>query len=118
MTGLGWKPKCGDSRLTVGEELSRATTVAEVRVRPIYDDPPDSTAVEKGKGLSYSTAVEYSTIVENVRPDTDEVLAAALVDLGCTKKDAARRLAIAHARLLAEKREATEKNLMLEALRA
>jgi hypothetical protein len=56
--------------------------------------------------------------VENVRPDTDEVLAAALVDLGCTKKDAGRRLAIAHARLLAEQREATEENLMLEALRA
>ena len=99
-------------------------------MRPVYDDPPDSTAVEKGKGLSYSTAVEkstvveestaveYSTVVENVRPDTDEVLAAALVDLGCTKKDAGRRLAIAHARLSAAKREPTEENLMLEALRA
>ena len=80
--------------------------------------------MEKGKGLSFSTVVEDSTVVENstavenVRPDTDEVLAAALVDLGCTKKDAARRLAIAHARLLAGKRAATEENLMLEALRA
>jgi len=74
--------------------------------------------VEKGGGLSYSTAVEYSTVVENLRPVTDEVLAAALVDLVCTKKDAARRLAIAHARLLAGQRETTEENLMLEALRA
>ena len=93
-------------------------------MRPVYGDPPDSTVVEKGKGLSFftvvedSTVVENSTAVENVRPDTDEVLAAALVDLGCTKKDAARRLAIAHARLLAGKRAATEENLMLEALRA
>jgi len=62
--------------------------------------------------------VEKSTAVENLRPDTDDVLAAALVDLGCTKKDAGRRLAIAHARLLAEQREPTEENLMLEALRA
>ena len=74
--------------------------------------------MEKGGGLSYSTAVEYSTVVENLRPVTDEVLAAALVDLVCTKKDAARRLAIAHARLLAGQRETTEENLMLEALRA
>ncbi|HAK94159.1 MAG TPA: hypothetical protein DCM87_03930, partial [Planctomycetes bacterium] len=57
VTGLVWKPKCGESRLSLGEDLSRATTVAEVRVRPVYDDSPDSTIVGKGKGLSYSTAV-------------------------------------------------------------
>ncbi len=62
---------------------------------PVYGDPPDSTVVEN------STVVEYSTVVENLRPDTDEVLAAALVGLGWTKKDAARRRAIAHARLRA-----------------
>ncbi|HAK95737.1 MAG TPA: hypothetical protein DCM87_12255, partial [Planctomycetes bacterium] len=55
LTGLVWKPKCGDRRLSLGEELSRATTVAEVRVRPVYEDPPDSTVVEEGGGLSYST---------------------------------------------------------------
>ena len=87
-------------------------------MRPVYGDPPDSTVVEESTPVADSTAVEYSTVVENVRPDTNEVLAAALVDLGCSQKDAGRRLAIARTRLLAAQREATEENLMLEALRA
>ena len=56
---------------------------------PVYGDPPDS------------TVVEYSTAVENLRPDAGEVLAAALVGLGWTKKDAGRRRAIARTRLCA-----------------
>jgi len=45
-------------------------------VRPVYGDPPDSTVVEESTPVADSTAVEYSTVVENVRPDTDDVLAA------------------------------------------
>ena len=37
---------------------------------PVYGDPPDSTVVEKGRGLSFSTIVDNSTVVENLRADS------------------------------------------------
>ena len=127
--GLKWTPKCEDSDFSLSEELARATTVAEVHVKPLFDGGSgNSTAVENENSTAVenenSTAVENSPLHENSpavefsQADTDDLLTEALIGAGCTEKDARRRLAVARARLAAQGEAATEENILREALRA
>ncbi len=99
-----WKTKLAEDDFAFGEELARASAIAQVHVTPTYE--------------SRSAESTDSTRVESERVHMDEVLIRALVKAGYAKDDAVRRMAVAHKTVKAQALEESEQDLLAAALRA
>jgi hypothetical protein len=116
LTGLKWTPRCAELKLDLGEDIATLLTTPDVRVVEAVATERDATPTDAERGTRADESATADFL--SAKAETLEPLGRALVDFGCTKSDAARRLEAAWRIFAGRAAPPTEAELLYQAFRA